>query len=235
MAKDSAQRDVVRWADVLSEFVGTFTLIFIGVGAVVATQGSDLLAIAIAHGFALVVMISAIGHVSGGHLNPAVTFGAWVTQKISGTRALIYWATQLVAGVLGALAIKWLLPKAQWDAAGVKLGTAKLGTGITSFEGIVIEAILTFFLVWVVFATAIDDKGAFAKIAGLAIGATVMIDILMGGPYTGAAMNPARAFGPALAIWDWKDFYVWIIGPLAGGAAAAFAYDRIILRTRDDA
>jgi aquaporin Z len=112
----------------------------------------------------------------------------------------------------------------------VKLGTPVLGSGIGAGEGLVIELILTFFLVWVIFATAADPRGSFRSIAGLAIGGTITLDIFMGGPYTGAAMNPARAFGPQLVQNVWGSGWVWYLGPALGGVLAALAYEWLYLR-----
>lgn len=232
MARDSSP-DIVSTSDIFAEFVGTFTLIFLGAGSIIATGTTNLVAVAIAHGFALVIMITALAHVSGAHFNPAVTFGAYITQKISGRRTLIYWATQLVGATVAALLLKSLTPKAAWKP--VHLGAVTLGPGTHTSQGILIEAILTFFLVWVVFAVAIDEGNTMAKVAGVVIGTTVMADIMMGGSFTGAAMNPARAFGPALVDSEWKNFGVWVVGPLLGGALAAVSYDRLILRPRQRA
>jgi aquaporin TIP len=214
-----------------AEFVGTFALVFIGCGAIVSAAGihdPTLVGIALAHGLAIGVMVSAVGHISGGHFNPAVTFGFVVTRRITLPLAALYWATQLVAAVVAAALVKWIYPDALTDA--VKLGTPVLRTGIGTGAGLVVEAILTFFLVWVVFATAADPGGTFKSIAGLAIGLTITLDILMGGPITGAAVNPARAFGPEVIQNAWSNAWIWYLGPLLGGALAALAYDWLYLR-----
>jgi aquaporin TIP len=211
-----------------AEFVGTFTLIFVGAGSIIATQGTNLTAIGLAHGLAIGVMASAVGHISGGHFNPAVTFGFWVTRRIESHLAAAYWFFQLTGALIAALLLDALLPNQQVDA--VNLGAPAIGNGIGAGAGVVIEGILTFFLVWVIFATAADPRGAFATISGLAIGLTITLDIYIGGAYTGAAMNPARAFGPDLVQNYWTDAWVWWVGPLVGGALAAFAYDRLYLR-----
>jgi aquaporin TIP len=211
-----------------AEFVGTFTLVFVGVGSIVAGIGGGLVGVAFAHGLAIAVMVSAVGHISGGHFNPAVTLGFLVTRRIEPMLAAVYWATQLVAATFAALLVRWLLP----SVGGVN--PAKLGAPaiahVSSFEAAVLELILTFFLVWVVFATAVDPRGAFQQIAGLAIGLTITLDILAAGPLTGAAMNPARAFGPELIGNAWSHAWVWYAGPLVGGSLAALAYERLYLR-----
>jgi len=212
----------------IAEFVGTFTLIFVGAGSIIATQGTNLTAIGLAHGLAIGVMASAVGHISGGHFNPAVTFGFVVTRRIEPRLAATYWFAQLVAAVLAAFMLTWLLPQSQVDA--VNLGVPAVGNGIGAGSAVVIEAVLTFFLVWVIFATAADPRGTFASIAGLAIGLTITLDIYIGGVYTGAAMNPARAFGPDLVQNVWGDAWVWWVGPLVGGALAALLYEYLYLR-----
>ena len=215
----------------VAEFVGTFTLIFVGAGSI-ATAGAigdpSLIGIALAHGLAIAVMVSAVGHISGGHFNPAVTLGFLVTRRMAPSLAGIYWIAQLAGALVGALLLELLLPNELTDA--VALGVPALGQGVGAGAGVALEAILTFLLVWVIFATAADPRGTFTAIAGLAIGLTITADILIGGPLTGAAMNPARAFGPALVAGEWGDFWVWWVGPVIGGVAAALAYEALYLR-----
>jgi aquaporin TIP len=216
----------------VAEFVGTFTLVFIGCGAITSVAGAPgsltLVGVALAHGLAIGVMVSAVGHISGGHFNPAVTFGFLINRRIKPAIAGVYWVTQMVAAVIAALLVKWIYPDAVTDA--VKLGAPSLHVGISSGAGVVVEGVLTFFLVWVVFATAADPRGTFKSIAGLAIGLTITLDILMGGPVTGAAMNPARAFGPELVQSYWTNAWIWYIGPLVGGGLAALTYEWLYLR-----
>lgn len=214
----------------VAEFVGAFTLIFIGVGSIVAAAGihdPSLIGVALAHGLAIAIMVSALGHISGGHFNPAVTFGFLVTRRIEPLLAVVYWIAQLAGAALAALLVKLLLPRVATDA--VHLGVPALGGGINAGAGFALEAILTFFLVWVVFATAVDPGGTFKSIAGLAIGLTITMDILFAGPLTGGAMNPARAFGPQLVGDHWANGWVWYSGPLVGGAVAALAYEYLYL------
>ena len=194
-----------------------------------ANQGSlGLLGIAVAHGLAIGIMVSAVGHISGGHLNPAVTIGFWVTRKISTFDALFYWVAQLAGAAAAAYLLRAVVPEDTWRL--VALGTPALARDFTRINGIILEGVMTFFLVFVVFATAADERGAFGKIAGFAIGLAVTMDILMGGPLTGAAMNPARSFGPALAARQWVNHGVYWVGPLAGGVLAGWLYDTLFLR-----
>jgi MIP family channel proteins len=219
----------------VAEFVGTFALIFFGAGSICADQflrssgqgGLGLLGIALAHGLAIGIMVSALGHISGGHFNPAVTIGFWVTRKLSTFDSLAYWIAQLSGAVCAAYLLR-LLPFDVWSA--VQLGTPDLAGGITRTTGLILEAVMTFFLVFVVFATAVDEKGAFNKIAGFAIGLSITMGALFGGPFTGAALNPARAFGPAVAANHWSNHGVYWIGPLAGGVIAAWLYDTLFLK-----
>jgi aquaporin Z len=220
------ERDWVGRA--VAELIGTFALIFVGAGSIVVTGGQDLVAVALAHGLVIAVMASAVGHISGGHFNPAVTFGFLVTGRIEPALAGIYWAAQFVGGLLGALLLTLTLPESVTDP--VSLGAPAVADQIGAGAALVIEAVLTFFLVWVIFASAADERGTFKSIAGLAIGFTITLDILVGGPLTGAAMNPARAFGPQLVGDAWDDWWVWYLGPLLGGAAAALLYQGLYLR-----
>jgi MIP family channel proteins len=220
-----------------AEFVGTFTLIFIGAGSICTAQflntsnqvSVGLLGIAVAHGLAIGIMVSALGHVSGGHFNPAVTIGFWVTRRFTLADTLLYWFAQLAGATAAAFTLRGLIPEETWKAAIPKF-TPDLAHDLTRFRGMAIEGVLTFLLVFVVFATAVDTKGAFSKIAGFAIGLTITMDILVGGPFTGAAMNPARAFGPELAANFWKNAGVYWVGPLLGGVIAASIYDVFYLK-----
>jgi aquaporin TIP len=237
MAYDSLRRG-------FAEFVGTFTLVFVGAGSILTFTklflpafqqgGGDtanalgLLGVAFAHGLAIAVMASAVGHISGAHFNPAITLGFLVTRRLAPVIALVYWIAQFGAAASAAILLKWLFPGTIRNFA--HLGTPGLGHGVSQWQGLVIEIVLTFFLVWVVFATAADPGGTFKSIAGLAIGLTITLDILMGGPLTGAAMNPARAFGPQLVQADWTKAWIWYAGPFAGAVVAALAYEWFYLR-----
>jgi MIP family channel proteins len=221
--------DALRRA--VAEFVGAFALIFIGAGSIVTANSihdPSLIGVAIAHGVTIAVMVSAVGHISGGHFNPAVTVGFLITRRIKPALAVLYWTAQFGGAALAALLVRELLPRASSDA--VHLGVPALGGGVNAGAGFALEAIFTFFLVWVVFATAVDPRGTFKSIAGLAIGLTITIDILFGGPLTGAAMNPARAFGPQLVGSHWSHAWVWYAGPVLGAGVAAAMYELLYLR-----
>jgi aquaporin TIP len=210
-----------------AEFVGIFALTFIGAGSIMAS-GNNLLAVAAAHGLILAIMVSALGHISGAHFNPAITFGFLITGRIVPLLAGAYWIAQFAGATFAALLLRWIFPDAVVDAA--KLGAPMLSPAIGVAPGLVLELVMTFFLAWVVFATAADPRGAFKSIAGFAIGLTIGADILMGGPLTGAAMNPARAFGPELVADYWTDAWIWYVGPLIGGGLAALASEYLSLR-----
>ena len=216
----------------LAETIGTFGLIFFGVGAIMqqqATQSLGTTGIAVAHGLAILIGVYAFGHISGGHFNPAVSFGMWVTRRIDLPKMLSYWVAQLLGATLAAFLVSHIY---QGGPVDTHLGTPAVDPTIGPRMGFLIEAILTFFLVITVFGVAIDSRAS-TSFAGLAIGFAIIADILMGGALTGAAMNPARAFGPALASGYWQDQWVYWAGPLLGGGVAAILYDRFFLARRD--
>lgn len=222
------------WRAAVAEFIATLLFIFVGAGTVVVTGGlmkegltsARLVAIAVAHGLAIALLVAATARVSGGHINPAVTFAALITGKINLQRAMMYVVAQLLGAVVGAGLLTLVIPA----AAQGKLGTHALGAGITPGGGLVAEIVLTFALVFVVFATAIDPKGP-GHLAALAIGFTVLVDHLAGVPITGAGMNPARSFGPALVAGAWDNHWIYWIGPLVGAALAAWIYEFVLLRS----
>ena len=220
----------VAWKECAAELIGTFALCFIGAGAICTdalTRGAvGLIGIAMAHGLVLSIAVSCTMAISGGQLNPAVTLALWATGRIkSAAQVGQYIVSQLVGAILAGFCLKSLYAKSVWQ--GVHLGApALLDTRITPVQGTFIEAILTFFLVFAVFGTAVDSKAP--KLGGFGIGLTIAFDILMGGPLTGAAMNPARAFGPALAAGYWNNQWVYWIGPIAGGVVAGWVYDKFL-------
>jgi len=217
----------------LAEFIGTFTLLLFGVGSICAAQqagagGPGLVGIALAHGLAYAVMIAAVGHVSGGHFNPAVTAAFWVTRRLGTLQSLLYWIAQLLGAATASYLVTLFFLPSVWRSTA--LGVPTLATDVSQVMGIVIEAVLTFLPVFVIFGTAADKDGAFGKLAPFAIGLAYSGGMLAGGVLTGAAMNPARAFGPALAGHYWANQVVYWLGPLAGGIAAGSLYSLLLLR-----
>ena len=211
-----------------AEFFGTFTLIFIGVGAIAADYATDgalgLTGVALAHGLAIAVMVSATAAVSGGHLNPAVTCGALAAGKIAPRTAAGYVVAQCLGAVVAAFAVKMAVPAVWLDAVG--MGTPSVGEGVSVGQALVMEIVLTFFLMFVVYGTAIDARAP--KMAGLFIGLTIVLDIMAGGPVSGAAMNPARHFGPALMGGGLQNAWLYWVGPILGAVAAARVYKSTI-------
>jgi aquaporin TIP len=227
MSEDTLRRAV-------AEMIGAFTLTFIGAGAAAAAgavSDPSLIGVAVANGLAIGVMVCALGHISGGHFNPAVTFGFLIARRIKAPLAAVYWVAQFGGAALAALLVDELLPKSVTEPVG--LGVPALGHGVGAGSGFVLEAILTFFLVFVIFGAAVDARNQFSVVAGLAIGLTIAIDVLFGGPFTGAAMNPSRAFGPQLIGDHWANGWVWYAGPLLGGAIAAGLYSFLYLGKRE--
>ncbi len=203
-----------------AEFIGAFALIFIGAAAIIQTGGQNLVAIAIAHGLAIALLVSSLGHISGGLFNPALTIGLWATRRLDTISTVAYIIAQLLGAVVAALALLLLFPEALRDA--VSLGTPLLGRGIDFAQGVILEAIATFFLMLAVFGTALDSRGP--KLGGFGIGLILTMDILAIGTLTGAAMNPARSFGPALVGGEWSNHLVYWIGPIIGAVVAALVY-----------
>jgi len=219
----------------LAEFIGTFALIFIGAGAGALGIGG-LVGVAFAHGLVVLGFAYAYGHISGTHINPAVTLGVWAAGKIDSARAFSYIVFQIVGGIVGAFALRWVL-----GGADTGLGVTALASGlsvhdgaatitITPVIGVVLEAILTFFLVNAVMNAGISGKATIP--GGLAIGLTLTFCILMGGPLTGASLNPARSIGPAVAAGNFRDLWVYLVGPVLGGVVAGLLY-KMVFEERD--
>ncbi|MGH2450514.1 MAG: MIP/aquaporin family protein [Candidatus Limnocylindria bacterium] len=210
----------------LAEGCGTFMFVTIGAGAIVTdaqTEGAvGLVGIALAHGLALAIAVSVFGAISGGHLNPVVTFALAVARKHPWDRVLTYWGAQLAGALVAGIAIILFFDFAPAAAEQTRLGTPVLGEGVSGAAAILVEAVLTIFLVWAVFGTAVSPNAP--RIAGFGIGLIVAADILIGGPLTGAAMNPARWFGPAVASRFFDNGLVYWIGPLLGAGIAGLTY-----------
>lgn len=213
-----------------AEAVGTFGFVFIGAAVVVTNAfpgaGYGLLGVALAHALALAVMVTAMMRISGGHLNPAVTAGLLAGRRIGARDAALYVAAQLVGAVAAGFLVKALLPTGAASVVGY--GTPVINGQITLGKAIAIEAVLTFMLVSAVYGTAVARSAP--AVGGFGIGLTLLFTILVGGPLTGAALNPARAFGPALAANSWTGHAAWWIGPILGGLVAGLLWDRVLLK-----
>jgi MIP family channel proteins len=214
-----------------AEFLGTFALCFVGQGAVCTAQltgsiGSALLPVALAHGLALAAMVSALGHVSGGHFNPAVTVGLAVAGRQKASSAVAYVVAQLVGAVIASLLLRAIFPASIWQA--VRLGAGALSTELSTNAALLVEFVLTLFLVTVVWGTTMDERAP--RIGGLAIGLAFTMGILVAGPLTGGIMNPARAFGAAFASAYWVHHWIFWLGPILGGIAAGLLYSRVLSR-----
>jgi MIP family channel proteins len=211
----------------LAEFVSTFSLVFVATGATATnsmTNGSlGPMGIALASGLIVMAMVYATKHISGAHINPAVTIAMFVTRKINATDSISYIIAQMSGAIIASLLILSIFPNA---VANVNLGATSLASEISNTSGTIIEAALTFILVFTIFGSSVD-KRAPNGFAGFAIGTAVLLAILIGGPITGASMNPARSFGPALASGYWTNQAVYWIGPIIGGTAAAILYDKV--------
>jgi aquaporin Z len=212
-----------------AEFLGTFGFVFIGAGLVVVDAAQrpslGLGLIAIGHAVALAVMVTMTMRISGGHLNPAVTFGLWAAGRIELKRAALYVVGQLLAAVVAALCVRWLFPAGAAQAA--SLGVPRIAGDVDLTTAVILEALLTLFLVSAVFGTAVSRHAP--QVGGFGIGLVLVFDILVGGPLTGAAMNPARAFGPAAVSGDWHGHLAYWVGPLLGAAAAALLWAKLLL------
>jgi MIP family channel proteins len=215
----------------LAEFVGTFTIVLIAIGSICADQylraaslaRPGLLAQALAYGVAVAVMMLALAPISGGHFNPAITAGLWVTKRIGSLQAILYCAAQLAGAVVAAYILVALLPEATWRP--VSLGATDLATDFTRMNGMLIEGLATFLVTFVFFACTPDVASGARPYAGIAVGLIVALGVLFVQPFTGASMNPARTFGPALAARHWVNHGVYWVGPLFGGVAGGVAYE----------
>jgi aquaporin TIP len=216
---------------IVAEFVGTFALVFVGGATIMngyvsqATGVVPLIDIAVAHGLILALLVTATMRISG-HLNPAVTIGVAVSGRLRPTDAVVYIVSQCAGAVLAALALKALFPADAAHAA--RLGGQWVAANVSTTSAIALEAIATFFLVFVVYGTAVDPRGP--KVGGFAIGLTITADILAIGPLTGASMNPARSFGPALVSGNFEGHLIYWIGPILGGIVAGLLYEWTFLR-----
>ncbi|KAM7280764.1 hypothetical protein ACFE04_007898 [Oxalis oulophora] len=224
-AAELGQADALKAG--LAEFISTLIFVFAGEGSGMAfnkltdngsTTPAGLVAASLAHGFGLFVAVSVGANISGGHVNPAVTFGAFVGGHISLLRGILYWIAQLLGSVVACLLLKF-------STGGLTTSAFALSSGVSVWNAVVFEIVMTFGLVYTVYATAVDPKkGSLGTIAPIAIGFIVGANILAGGAFDGASMNPAVSFGPAVVSWTWENQWVYWLGPLVGGAIAGLVY-----------
>ncbi len=221
-----------------AEFVGTFAIVFIAAGSICAEQylvasgqaKFGVVGIALAYGLAYGAMVSALGHSASGYFNPAIAVGLWVTRRITTLQAIGCWIAELLGSMSAAYLLVALIPNAGWRTRALGSITPDLSTEVTRGQAMTMEAVLTFFLVFVIFATAIDARRRLQKLSGFGSGLVLAAGVLVAAPFTGGAMNPARTFGPAIATHHWENHGVYWIGPLLGGTLAAVMYDRLFLR-----
>lgn len=227
------------WQKLCAEFIGTFLFVFFAAGVVCADQelhaasqpGMGAVAIALVRGLTFAILICALSHVSGGHFNPAITIGAWVTRKLGSVQALFYGIAQILGAMAGAWSLTRLVPDQVWRGAG--LATPDLAAEISRTQGIVFELVLTFFLVFVFFAMVADARSEtplLTRLGGFAVGLTIFAGSLVGGPYTGASMNPAMALGTAVLSHHWANHGVYWAGPLLGGVIGGWIYHALFAR-----
>jgi MIP family channel proteins len=221
-----ARIDRGDWYKVIAELIGTFFFFLIGIGSVMFAGSSGVLYVALAHGIALAVAISMLGHISGGHFNPAVTAGMMATRRMSPTLGILYMLGQIVGGILSCLVLLITVPNASTLLS--PAATPNPAADVNFLQAIVLEAVLTFFLVLAVFGTAVDRRAP--QIGGFGIGLAVFAGILLAGPLTGGAMNPARDISPYIVFGPYNaNILIYIIGPIIGGVLAALLYNAIFL------
>jgi MIP family channel proteins len=204
----------------IAEAFGTFALVFAGCGAIITNTeragALGVVGVSLVFGLVILAAIAAFGHLSGAHFNPAVTISFLLTRHLPRRDAASYIAAQLVGATVAALVL-WLV----WPAKPANLGATV--PSIAVGRAVIVEAVMTAMLMVVILSVATDTRAAGAP-AAIAIGATIALDALFGGPLTGASMNPARSFAPALVSGEWRDFWVYLAGPFVGGTLGAFAY-----------
>jgi len=238
------------WRGAIAELFATGLFVFIGTGAVVGALASGVagaagaaapspafvIAVAIAHGLGILIAVSATASISGGFINPAVTFAAMMTGRLKVSTGLLFGLAQCVGAVLAVLLLKAVIAGPYEAGLGVHtlnktILENQVGNGAGA--GLLVEAVLTFALVFVVFATAIDPRGP-KHLAPAAIGLVIMADHFIGVPLTGASMNPARSFGPAVVANMWTDHWVYWLGPLIGAGVAALVYEFVFMQREDE-
>jgi aquaporin Z len=216
----------------MAELFGTFLLVFFGCGAVIIDPfpgaGYHVFGIAVVHGIIFSLAVTMTMAISGGVLNPALTVGLWSIGKLKGSDAGVYFMAQVAGGAIAGVLLRIVMPGNVAALRGIAYGLPVVYGTLSSAHAIAIEAILTFVLMSAVMATVVSTKAP--KIAGFGVGLTLIPAIMVGGPLTGAALNPARAFGPALASGDWTGQAIWWIGPIIGAVLAAQLWGRFLLK-----
>lgn len=225
--REAVQPDCIH--ALIVEFICTFLFVFVGVGSAMTTDKLTgnavvgLFFVAIAHTLVVAVMISAGFRISGGHLNPAVTLGLCVGGHITVFRSILYWIDQCLASVAACALLKYL-------TGGLITPVHTLAGGMDYLQGVIMEIVLTFSLLFTVYATIVDPKKGFLDGLGpLLTGFVVGANIMAGGAFSGASMNPARSFGPALVAGIWTDHWVYWVGPLIGGGLAGLIYENFFI------
>lgn len=211
------------------EAIGAFALIYMGAGSIIMTGGSNLVAVALAYGLAFGLMVLAAGHISGGLFNPALTIGLWAAGRLSTVKSVAYIIVQLVGALLAALLLKATFPGSMTGV--VDLGVPAVGGGFTAGQALPAEIVATFFLMYAMFGNAVDPRGK-GPVYGLGIGLIITMDVFAVGGVSGAAMNPARWFGPALVANAYGNWWVWWLGPIIGALVAALVYGYVHLPPR---
>ncbi|KAG8092083.1 hypothetical protein GUJ93_ZPchr0012g21580 [Zizania palustris] len=235
-SEDATHPDTIRAT--ISEFLATAIFVFAAEGSVLSlgklyqdmSTPGGLMAVALAHALALAVAVAVAVNISGGHVNPAITFGALLGGRISLIRALFYWVAQMLGAVAAALLLRL-------TTGGMRSPGFSLASGVGDWHAVLLEAVMTFGLMYAYYATAIDPKRGsnVATIAPLAIGFLFGANMLAGGPFDGAGMNPARVFGPALVGWRWRHHWVYWLGPFIGSGIAGLLYEYVVIPSADAA
>ncbi len=217
------------WRHSIAEFIGTFALVFVGSGAIMVAKqtgsSAGLIEVAMAHGLILAVMVTALMKISG-HFNPAITIGFIATRRIEPMMGALYIVSQIIGAVVAAYALKATFPEAVFVAT--RGGGQAISLDVTGGQAFLLETIATFFLAFVVFGTAVDGRAP--KLGGLLVGLVVTADILTIGPLTGASMNPARSFGPAIASGVFEAQLLYLFAPVTGALIAALLYEHVFIR-----
>ncbi|HET6198733.1 MAG TPA: aquaporin [Candidatus Acidoferrales bacterium] len=224
------------WQKLLAEFIGTFFLVFFSVGAIcidasLRSSGAGsvgLIGIALVRGLTFAILICALVHISGAHFNPAITIGCWVTRKLGSISALFYCVAQILGAIAAARIVAQFVPEQVWRS--VLMGTPDLAAGFSRTQGILLEGLLTLFLVFIFFGVVAEAKDSLARSGGFAAGLALFVGMIVGSPYTGASMNPAMALGTAIVAHHWNNHGVYWAGPLLGGVIGAWLYHILFAR-----